>query len=266
MLRKQAATFGSQWDRYLSGLLWGYRNTPHEATGEKPSFLLFGIDCRTPTEEVLRPPKPVEPTTVADYYWEQVILSLSTTRKLAAESIKKAQKKYKAIYDRKTAISSLKIGDWVLVKFPQDEVGKLWKLSRPWHGPYRVFSRTDPDVTVVCVYTSQDKPVRVHLSRVTKCPSNFPPGYHRYGTRRHSPGRPPKWIQRLFSDDACESADRMESIMEAENLRRRTLLRQQFSQVLRMSRTLEHWTLSKEPRQCWNPRQLLLLDPLIVLQ
>ena len=29
------------------------------------------------------------------------------------------------------------------------------------------------------------------------------------------------------------------------NLRRRTLLRQQFSQAFRMSRTLEHWTLLK---------------------
>ena len=50
MLRKHAAKFGSQWDRYLSGVLWAYRNTPHESTGEKPSYLLFGIDCRTPTE------------------------------------------------------------------------------------------------------------------------------------------------------------------------------------------------------------------------
>jgi len=45
MLRKRAAQFGSQWDKQLSGVLWAYRNTPHETTGEKPSFLLFGWDC-----------------------------------------------------------------------------------------------------------------------------------------------------------------------------------------------------------------------------
>ena len=44
MLRKHAAIFGKQWDRYLPGLLWAYRNTPHESTGEKPS----GIDLRSP--------------------------------------------------------------------------------------------------------------------------------------------------------------------------------------------------------------------------
>ena len=45
MLRKLAAVFGNQWDRYLSGVLWAYRNTAHDSTQEKPSFLL---DCRTP--------------------------------------------------------------------------------------------------------------------------------------------------------------------------------------------------------------------------
>ena len=56
MLRKQAARFGPQWDHFLPGDQWVYHNTPHEATGEKPSFLLLGMDCRTPTEAALLPP------------------------------------------------------------------------------------------------------------------------------------------------------------------------------------------------------------------
>jgi len=52
VLRKQAATYGNQWDQFLSGTLWAYRNTPHETTGEKPSFLLFGIDCHTPSRQL----------------------------------------------------------------------------------------------------------------------------------------------------------------------------------------------------------------------
>ena len=39
ILRKHAAQFGVQWDTYLGGVLWAYRNTIHESTGEKPSFL-----------------------------------------------------------------------------------------------------------------------------------------------------------------------------------------------------------------------------------
>ena len=34
----------AQWDQYLSGVLWAYRNTPHSSTGEKSSILLFGFD------------------------------------------------------------------------------------------------------------------------------------------------------------------------------------------------------------------------------
>ena len=93
MLRKHAATFGSEWNRYLPGALWAYRNAPHDATNEKPSFLLLGIDCRTPTEAALLPPRELEPTEVSDYR-EEVILSLSTARKLATESIKTVQARY----------------------------------------------------------------------------------------------------------------------------------------------------------------------------
>jgi len=50
MLRKHASKFGTQWDNYLPGVLWAYWNTLHESTGEKRSFLLFGMDCRSPTE------------------------------------------------------------------------------------------------------------------------------------------------------------------------------------------------------------------------
>ncbi len=79
LLCKHAARFGSQWDRYLSGVVWAYRNTPHESTGEKPSFLMmFGINLRTPTEAVLRPPNSLEPGMVEDYRAE-VVLSLSSS-------------------------------------------------------------------------------------------------------------------------------------------------------------------------------------------
>ena len=65
MLRKYAAEFSTQWDDYLSGALWAYRNVPHDSTGEKPSFPLHGIDCRTPMEAALLPTHPVEPTEVS---------------------------------------------------------------------------------------------------------------------------------------------------------------------------------------------------------
>ena len=90
MLRKHAATYGAQWDKYLSAVLFAYRNTPHESTGEKPSFLLFGIDCRTPTEAAYLPPEEMYESEVGDYR-KELMMSLSRSRELAARSIQRAQ-------------------------------------------------------------------------------------------------------------------------------------------------------------------------------
>ena len=204
MLRKHAAKFGSQWDRYLSGVLWAYRNTPHESTGEKPSYLLFGIDCRTPTEAAYLPPTPLHPADVSDYR-EELTLSLSSARELAADHIRKAQKRYKSNYDKSRGAkpACLKTSDWILIRFPQEEQDSNRKLSRPWHGPYRVTTLEEPDVCAVKVYFPQDPQIRVHQSRVKLCPSGFPAGYYWYGTKRRGPGRPPKWVMTLLND--CDS-------------------------------------------------------------
>uniref|UniRef100_A0A1X7T4R5 Integrase catalytic domain-containing protein n=1 Tax=Amphimedon queenslandica TaxID=400682 RepID=A0A1X7T4R5_AMPQE len=96
MLRRHAAKFGPQWDQYLPGVLWAYQNTPHEASKEKPSFLMFGVDLRSPTEAALLPPEPVQGCDLIDY-WEELILSLSSARELAASSIHKEQQRGRAI-------------------------------------------------------------------------------------------------------------------------------------------------------------------------
>ena len=173
MLRKHASKFGSQWDRYLSGVLWAYRNVPHDSTGEKPSFLLLGVDCRTPTEAALLPSHELEATEVSDYR-EEVILSLSVAKKMAAELIQLAQARYKKLYDRSSREVDYQLGDWVFVRFPQDETGRQRKLSRPWHGPYRIVERRDPDVTVVKVYAPQDGHIQIHQDRVTPCLPELP--------------------------------------------------------------------------------------------
>ena len=134
MLHKHVSRFGSQWDRYLSGILWTYRNTPHDSTREKPSFLLFGVDCCSPTEAEITPPSNWNPTNVVDYR-EELMLSLSSAKQLANETIQEAQRKYKAQFDRKALPDRFQVGEWVLIRFPHEESGKNRKLSRPWHGP-----------------------------------------------------------------------------------------------------------------------------------
>ena len=62
--------------------------------------------------------------------------------------MQQAQIRYKKYYDEKTNPAVFKPGQWVMVKFPQDETGQFRKLSRPWHGPYRVLTVEDPNLSV----------------------------------------------------------------------------------------------------------------------
>ena len=117
MLRKHAAKFGSQWDRFLPGILYAYRNTPHTSTGEKPSFLLFGVDCRTPTEAAYLPTTDVSPTDVKNYK-EELMLSLSSARELAASCIRKAQDQVQAVLRQENERDHLASGGLDTGTFP----------------------------------------------------------------------------------------------------------------------------------------------------
>ena len=206
MLHKHAARFGKQWDQYLSCVLWAYRNTPHESTGEKPSFLLFGWDLRSPTEAAFMKPADLVSSTVEDYR-EEVMLSLSSARELAVESVQKAQKRYKKFYDRDAKQIDYRVGDWIFIRFPADESGKGHKLSHPWHGPYRILARKDPDVTATKVYFPQEGHIQVHQQRVTKCPPELVTGYYWYGSKQRSEGKIPQWIERLSEVDEADNTE-----------------------------------------------------------
>ena len=140
----------------------------------------------------------ISPTGVSDYR-EELMTSITSARELTAKTIQRAQARYKHQYDRHARKATLRIGDWILVRFPQDETGWYRKLSRPWHGPYRIVEKSDPDVVCSKVYFPQDRQLRIHLSRVCLCPQDFPAGYFCYGGKRKGLGRPLKWVDRLLS-------------------------------------------------------------------
>ena len=197
-LRKHAAVCGDQWDKYLSGVIWAYRNVPHDSTGEKPSFLLFGTDLRSPTEAAMLPATPLTLTDVEDYR-EELVFSLSSARECAVESIRAAQGRYKKYHDRHATPYKYRVGGWVFIRFPQLETGRQRKLSRPWHGPYRVVSVQNPDICAVKAYFPDEGQIRVHQSRVKPCPVGFPAGAYLYKGRM-SLGTVPRWVQQYLSD------------------------------------------------------------------
>jgi len=60
-----------------------------------------------------------------------MVLSLSSTRALAAKSFSKAQEHQNSGYDKRAKPTKLWLGEQILIHFPQDETGKQHKLSRP---------------------------------------------------------------------------------------------------------------------------------------
>ena len=85
------------------------------------------------------------------------------------------------------------------MRFPLDETGKQRKLSRPWHGPYRVTQINDPDITAVKVFFSDDGPIQVHQTRACLCPEQLPARFYWYGGNRTSAGKVSRWVGRLLS-------------------------------------------------------------------
>ena len=64
----------------------------------------------------------------------------------------------------------------------------------------RVLPLKDPDVTVVKVFTSQNKPIQVHLSRAAPWPRGIRPGYYWYGHRHNNQKRQPRWVDQLVPE------------------------------------------------------------------
>ena len=82
---------------------------PHEATPEKPSFLLFGIDCCSPTKAAYLPTTTSPAIPIADYRRE-LIHSLISAGKLACQCVVEAQKRYKFQYDKHYNLSTFNLG------------------------------------------------------------------------------------------------------------------------------------------------------------
>ena len=140
-------------------------------------------------------------------YREELTLALSFARRTATSSIQQAQRRYKKQYDRNARPLQARVGDWVLVRFPADESGKNRKLSRPWHGPFRVTEIKRPNVEVSNVYFPQDPRIMIHQSRVKACPCNFPGGFYWYGRRRRGLGKSPQWVEDMLTDQWSSEKD-----------------------------------------------------------
>ena len=136
-------------------------------------------------------------------YREQLMLSLSSARDLATQSnsegVGTVQAELRQAFDlHNYTFENRRLGAGAHATGRVGTSGPQRNLLRPWHGPYRIISISDPDVLVTKVYFPQYRTLQVHQSRVKACPPKFPPAFYWYGGRRSGPGRTPRWLSQMI--------------------------------------------------------------------
>ncbi|XP_065921940.1 retrovirus-related Pol polyprotein from transposon 412 [Magallana gigas] len=142
MLKRLCSEKPKDWDKYLSAVLFAYREVPQESLGFSPFELVYGRSVRGPIsilKELWTNDTP-DPNVKTTY---QYVLDLKdrlqSMAELAKESLEKSSTRYKKHYDRKTRTRSLKVGDKALVLLPTDNN----KLLLQWKGPFVVTKKVN---------------------------------------------------------------------------------------------------------------------------
>lgn len=189
MLAKVAEKGGRDWDEHLPFVLFAYRASQQQSTQESPFYLLYGRDPCLPTETALSPPATRASLDLKEYGAE-LMTKLSGAWELARESVSKAQKKQKTIYDRHSRPPSFVVGDRALLFQLAEKTGEARKLARPYHGPYRIIELDTNAAHVHRVDRSQDDTILVALGRLRRCAEEIPDeGWPPLKERRQRPAK-----------------------------------------------------------------------------
>ena len=121
------------WDNHLAAILFAYRVSPHDTTGESPFFLLYGREPQLLVDVSLLPPRN-ESSSITEHR-ARIVQTLEEAHAIARENIQRAQQKMKEIYDRSARDPKFMIGDKVWVYTPKTKKGLSRKLMHHWHGP-----------------------------------------------------------------------------------------------------------------------------------
>ena len=172
MLAKTVEKSGRNWDVQLPYVLFAYQSSPQESTLESPFFLLYGRDPKLPTEEALRPTPLRSTVDIADYRCE-VLQKMQEAWDSARGNIKKAQKRQKKFYDRRSRTPTFRVGDRVFLHVPSARSGQAYKFALSFKGPYRITKVTDNVADIILIGSRAVEPLRVSISRLRHCPEEI---------------------------------------------------------------------------------------------
>ena len=151
------------WDRYLNPVLFGYRVSPSEVTGESPFYMLYGREPRLPMDVSFLPPRDIS-ASIAEHR-ARVVENIEIAHRIAKENIQRAQQRMKDYHDLHAVPVKYQVGEQVWVYTPRNRKGLSKKLAHNYHGPYRIVKFLSP---VHCILHASDNrriSTIVHVSR-----------------------------------------------------------------------------------------------------
>ena len=161
MLSKIVNNKGRNWDKLL-GVLFAYRSTPHQSTGETTFYLLYGRKPNLPTGLDLTVPRPQFPVVESDYALalEKELKIRSVTKK----NVEAAQRRQKKYYDKAAKDNGLTVGDLVMLK-----VQPKFKLDRHYKGPFIIKALTDTNAVIQIKTDVNAEELNVLRQSLSKC-------------------------------------------------------------------------------------------------
>ena len=171
MLSAHVNEYHTNWDEHLQRCLLAYRSSIHSSTKETPAMLMFGRELILPVDLVFGTSQE-QPLTVNEYV-RKVRRSIQTAHTHARKAGAVAQRRQKALYDKRSRKPGIVVGDSVYLHSSVVTPGTSPKFHRPWTGPYVVVEFVD-DV-VVRIADGSGKMQTVHVDRLKHSKSAFVP-------------------------------------------------------------------------------------------
>ncbi len=173
MLSMFANSRQEDWDQYLPYVLFAYRTSVHESTGETPFKLVYGEDARIPTslsDQLVQVDD--EEGNLSDFKSRlmQTIKEVHAVARKRMERSKQIQEQYKMQTAKEHQFVQ---GDlvWLYCKQPGKHINKL---ELPWKGPFRIVTFQDETNAELQTLGSKKLKQIVHVSRLKKFSSTRP--------------------------------------------------------------------------------------------
>ena len=115
------------WDKYLNPVLFGYRVSPSEVTGESPFYMLYGREPRLPMDVSFLPPR--ELSALIAEHCARVVENIEIAHRIAKENIQRAQQRMKDYHDLHAVPVKYHVGEQVWVYTPRSRKGLSKKLD-----------------------------------------------------------------------------------------------------------------------------------------